>query len=158
MHAVEGADLPLVEQLLRVHGAAIANHRRQLRIRLSFALFCDKIWDCEGRPWPDNDPHQPFSPLRFVVFRISDCCLTPAQSASFRAIAMLLVSHSADAADALGYFSTRYGRPDMCQVYQSAGSEEQDCAGGLLFRYVWGVLSAAAQGQTSSSTQQLLAS
>ena len=78
MHAVEGADLPLVEQLLRVHGAAIANHRRQLRITLSFALFCDKIWDCEGRPWPDNDPHQPFSPLRFVVFRISDCCLTPA--------------------------------------------------------------------------------
>jgi hypothetical protein len=58
----------------------------------------------------------------------------------------------------MGYFSTRYGRPDMCQVYQSAGSEEQDCAGGLLFRYVWGVLSAAAQGQTSSSTQQLLAS
>jgi hypothetical protein len=129
MRAVEGADLPLVEQLLRVHGAAIANHRRQLRIRLSFALFCDKIWDCEERPWPDNDPHQPFSPLRLVVFRISDCCLTPAQSASFRAIAMLLVSHNADA-----------------------------CAGGLLFRSVWGVLSAAAQGQTSSSTQQLLAS
>ena len=158
MRAVEGADLPLVEQLLRVHGAAIANHRRQLRIRLSFALFCDKIWDCEGRPWPDNDPHQPFSPLRLVLFRISDCCLTPAQSASFPAIAKLLVSHNADAADALGYFSSRYGRPDICQVDQSAGSEEQDCARGLLFRSVWGVLSAAAQGQTSRSTQQLLAS
>jgi hypothetical protein len=86
MRAVEGADLPLVEQLLRMHGAAIANHRRQLRIRLSFALFCDKIWDCEGRPWPDNDPHQPFSPLRLVVFRISDCCLTRSLNASLPSI------------------------------------------------------------------------
>jgi hypothetical protein len=42
MLAVECAELPLVEQLLRVHGAAIANHRRQLRIRVSFALFCYK--------------------------------------------------------------------------------------------------------------------
>jgi hypothetical protein len=155
MRAVECAELPLVEQLLRVHGAAIANHRRQLRISVSFALFCDKIWDAEGKPWPDNDPHQPFSPLRLVVFRISDCCLTPAQSASFRAIATLLISHNADAADAMDYFSSRYGRPDTCEVDQGTGSEEQDRASGL-FRYVWGVLSAAALAQ--ANMQQLSAS
>jgi hypothetical protein len=155
MRAVECADLPLVEQLLRVHGAAIANHRRRLRVGCSFAVFCDKIWDVEGRPWPDNDPHQPISPLRLVVFRISDCCLTPAQPASFRAIATLLVSHNADADDAMVYFTSRYGRPDTCEVYQSAGSGEQDPSG-LLFFDVWGILSAASSSSSSSSSMQQL--
>jgi len=56
----------------------------------------------------------------------------------------------------MDYFSSRYGRPDTCEVDQGAGSEEQDRAGGSLFRFVWGVLSAAAQTQTSM--QQLSAS
>jgi hypothetical protein len=108
--AVQDADLNRVQQLLAVHGCSISNHMRQRQLSTpALGSHRSKVWDAEGNPWPDDGPDQPCTPLRLVVFRISDCCLTRSQMATFCDIAKLLISHGADAVDACDYMCSRYG-------------------------------------------------
>lgn len=113
------------------------------------------IWDDQGRPWPDNSADQPFTPLRLVVFRISDCCLTPAQTAAFRAIAELLVNHGADAVGAREYFIGRYGEPDAGDTEADGYGSSQEpghynhCA---IYMDVWRIVHAAAAAQMAKIT------
>jgi len=145
---VQEADVARVGCLLGLHGASISNHRCQLRTPSSFGFLCDKIWDADGGPWPDCSPHQPVTPLRLAVFRISDCCLTPLQSAAYGGIVQLLVSHGADAVDALRFFAHRYGQPDS----SGGGGGGQDCDRSSIFQDVWRILSAAAQSSSVPAT------
>lgn len=143
MLAVRDADLLCVRRLLAAHGSSISNHCRQLRISNAFGLHDDRIWDDQGNPWLDDNVDQPFTPLRLVVFRISDCCLTLAQLDAFRVIAQLLVCHGADAVGAREYMISRYGEP-------ASGAGETDTAQGddsTIFNHVWEVVCAAADVQ-----------
>jgi len=139
MEAITTPNLALADQLLSTHSNSISNHHRQLNVHRLGA-----IWDTEGRPWPETDRRQPFSPLRMVVFRISDCLLTMEGLKSYRRIAELLIAHKADAVDASDYICDRYGRqPEV----QTTDSQTTDSAIDLeaAFRAVINVIECAAK-------------
>ena len=56
-----------------------------------------------------SDPAQPTTPLKMVVFRISDNLLEDADLAKFELIAALLLEYGADPKAAMALAETRYG-------------------------------------------------
>ncbi len=64
-----------------------------------------------------DEKHQPTSPLRMVVFRISDNLLEDHQLEHFVTITELLLQHGADAPSALELSELRYGpMPDDVDI------------------------------------------
>ena len=59
-----------------------------------------------------NGLMQPTTPLRMVMFRISDCDLTDQDLGQFREIAKLLVEYGADTKPAMQIAEVRYGKYD----------------------------------------------
>lgn len=57
----------------------------------------------------EEQKHQPNTPLRLVVFRISDCLLTPADLLEFERITKLLIEAGADTKSAYELAVLRYG-------------------------------------------------
>lgn len=105
MHFVSAINVEGVREMLEGHGADIANHNRHLDL----GLIHGHAWDEQGLPWPDTDKFQPFSPLRMVVFRISDCCLSLGDLKQFLLIAQLLIDAGSDPVDAAAFLQQRYG-------------------------------------------------
>lgn len=71
--------------------------------------------------------HQPYSPLRLVVFCISNSCLTVADHVDFRNIAYALCQVGADAINAMELASIRYGK--------DCGEGDEDDAIHLIARF-----------------------
>jgi hypothetical protein len=64
------------------------------------------------RTWDGDNTHQPTSPLRMVVFRISDNFLEDAHLIKFAEIATLLLQYGADPKPAIQLAELRYGKYD----------------------------------------------
>ena len=65
-----------------------------------------------ARMWGEDDTHQPTTPLRMVVFRISDSFLEDADLKLFAEIASLLLQYGADPRPAIQLAELRYGKYD----------------------------------------------
>jgi hypothetical protein len=65
-----------------------------------------------ARTWGEDDTHQPTTPLRMVVFRISDNLLEDADLKLFAEIANLLLHYGADPKPAIQLAELRYGKYD----------------------------------------------
>ena len=61
------------------------------------------------QPVPEIDEHQPTTPLKLCVFRLSDYMLEESNKKQLVDIASLLVQYGADKKEALEYFKLRYG-------------------------------------------------
>ena len=85
---------------------------------------------------------QPTTPLRMVMFRISDNDLTDEGLRTYAAIAKLLVEHGADARPAMDYAERRYGQYDP--------NAEPD-----LFMNVWHEVAKGAPGHRSQMGNKL---
>jgi hypothetical protein len=64
------------------------------------------------KPWEGDTTHQPNTPLRMVVFRISDNLLEERDLIKFSEIASLLLQYGADPKPALHLAELRYGKYD----------------------------------------------
>ena len=65
---------------------------------------------------PEGD--QPDTPLKMVVFRLSDCLINDTQRESLADIARVLLKHGADPTPAFHYAETRYGTfTSACDVW-----------------------------------------
>lgn len=62
------------------------------------------------RIWEGDNTHQPTTPLRMVVFRISDNLLDDADLKQFAEIARLLLKYGADPKPAIQLAELRYGK------------------------------------------------
>ena len=91
------------------------------------AAGADPNFELSGGADGPADSAQPTTPLRMVVFRISDCDLDDGALRTFAKIAALLLRHGADPAPALKMAESRYGP-------YPAG------AGDSAFREVWRIL------------------
>ena len=91
MDAISEGDLQAVTQLLAQ--GADPNH----------AISADTYTGCS------DYSAQPYSPLRLVVFRISDSFLDDAAVLKYRPIAAVLIQHGADATSAAALARSRYG-------------------------------------------------
>jgi hypothetical protein len=67
------------------------------------------IWNGDGSPYPEIDEGQPNTPLKLVVFRISDCFLEDEDLIRFEPVAKLLVAAGASCDEAIVYAKSRYG-------------------------------------------------
>ena len=150
MSLVSAIDVEGVRKILALHdGADIANHKRQLCLGHTFGY----AWDEQGMPWPETDPYQPYSPLRLVAFRLSDCCLTLEDFDKFHHIAQLLIDAGADAGDAADYLRQRYGTTsdeadDSDHESSQDGLQVQLSAKIMAFRKVCKRIESAAYGLT----------
>lgn len=114
MQAVSAFDVEKVDFLLR-EGADV-NYKQPLE------------------PWYDNGINQPDTPLKLVMFRISDSWLEDEDLKKFVLIAQSLVDHGADPLPAMVIAEERYGKynPD----YPDSP-----------FMDVWHIVAKAAQGK-----------
>ena len=124
MEAVTRHDLDRVRELLAT--GADANYVRPL-------LVCGDETD---KPSPGgliaHQLHQPTTPLKLVMFRISDCLLGDEELRTFAKIAHLLLRHGAAPAPAMVIAESRYGAYDKA----AAGA----------FAEVWHIVARAASG------------
>lgn len=65
-----------------------------------------------ARTWGEDDTRQPTTPLRMVVFRISDSFLEDADLKQFAQITQLLLHYGAHGKPALELAELRYGKYD----------------------------------------------
>mmetsp|Transcript_63146 Transcript_63146/g.152750 ORF Transcript_63146/g.152750 Transcript_63146/m.152750 type:complete len:243 (+) Transcript_63146:286-1014(+) len=105
--AISAFDVSRVEELLR--SGVDPNCPRQAVARDDRTGRRVQLFMGDGTPLADEEPGQPTTPLRLVVFRISDCLLGVDDLAAFRKVAELLLAAGADASSALEYASERYG-------------------------------------------------
>lgn len=84
-----------------------------------------------------DDRIQPTTPLKMVMFRISDCMLSEADLGRFGEIAQILIRHGADTAPAMEIAEARYG------TYQRNGGSSR-------FDDVWDIVAEAHTTATSS--------
>ena len=103
--AVSNFDVRRVQELLR--SGADPNCPRQA-VRMVSGT-CSALFTRDGTPLPDEEPGQPTTPLKLVVFRISDCLLGVAELAAFKLVAELLLAAGADPIPAVEYARERYG-------------------------------------------------
>jgi hypothetical protein len=104
---------------------------------------------CRLRDEDEPDGYiQPTTPLRLVMFRISDCCLSDEELVRFAEIARVLLAAGADPLPAMVIAEWRYGDYDPT-------------AEATLFEQVWTVVAqaaAAAQAAPQSTAQPQSAS
>ena len=67
------------------------------------------IWKNDGSIYEEVSKAQPITPLKLVVFRISDCFLDVDDLQRFKAVAEILVEAGADKIEAIAYAKRRYG-------------------------------------------------
>ena len=113
--AVSNFDVSRVQELLR-SGAdpncprqAVARNDRVRLVSGACSARLVKLFTRDGTPLPDEEPGQPTTPLKLVVFRISDCLLGVAELAAFKLVAEVLLTAGADPIPAVEYARERYG-------------------------------------------------
>jgi hypothetical protein len=119
LEAVSNADIDQVGTLLEK--GVDPNGRCQLRTYDNISDRYVEVWNADGTPYLDTDEHQPNSPLKMVVFRISDCMLEEDDLLGFKSIAKLLIAAGADRKVAMDYAKARYGSSFI------ADFERNDC-------------------------------
>ena len=68
-----------------------------------------KLYTLDEHPILQYDIDQPTTPLKLVVFRISDCMLKDIDLVQFKKIAKLLINAGANVDEAILYIHHRYG-------------------------------------------------
>mmetsp|Transcript_36041 Transcript_36041/g.67110 ORF Transcript_36041/g.67110 Transcript_36041/m.67110 type:complete len:231 (+) Transcript_36041:37-729(+) len=110
MHAVEVIDEEGV--LAAIAAGADVSHSRQLYASDRSFLPQRALYTADGLPVPETHPAQPTTPLKMVVFRMSDCMLDEAARMHLVRIAEVLIEHGAARAEALELYHMRYGTPE----------------------------------------------
>ena len=94
------------------------NGKRQLTMYDELSSRGVRVWNADGSPYPDTEIDQPTTPLKLVVFRISDCLLEDADLERFRSVAKLLINAGADRNEAISFAKHRYGE----ECFEDTGS------------------------------------
>lgn len=138
--AVSNFDVRRVQELLR-SGAdpncprqAVARNDRVRLVSGTCSARWVKLFTRDGTPLPDEEPGQPTTPLKLVVFRISDCMLGVAELAAFKLVAELLLAAGADPIPAVEYARERYG--DWTVEHELNSLEDEHTGLGHAFRDV----------------------
>lgn len=107
-------------------------HHRVSEVKQLLELGADPNYERAPDPlYPDRE-HQPWSPLRMVVFCISDNLLKEKDLVEFQEVARLLIKHGAETAPAMKLAEKRYGK------YSPAGGRSE-------FLKVWDIIAVADQ-------------
>jgi hypothetical protein len=113
--SVADAHVPVADVEALLLDGADPNYTRQAALPVVYAMGIPwrarGLWRPDGTEWPEDDPEhcQPTTPLKLVVFRISDCMLGDAELRRFRAVAEVLIAAGADRAPAVAHAEGRYG-------------------------------------------------
>ncbi|KAI8995796.1 hypothetical protein BC832DRAFT_595936 [Gaertneriomyces semiglobifer] len=67
------------------------------------------IWNADGSVYERNEQDQPTTPLKLVVFRLSDCTLKPEDFRRYKVITQVLLDTGGDRAEAVRYAKYRFG-------------------------------------------------
>jgi hypothetical protein len=123
--AVCNHDLEAFERFLQAD--VDVNAHRQLTIRDEVQGMWRFVYDEDGNPMPDNQEYQPTTPLKMVVFRISDCCLGPSEHDIYYTMAVRLIERGAARQSAWDYYVSRYGPyEESTQSNHNNNEEEED--------------------------------
>ncbi|KAJ3178849.1 hypothetical protein HDU85_005042 [Gaertneriomyces sp. JEL0708] len=94
------------------------------------------IWNSDKSVYESNQQDQPTTPLKLVVFRLSDCTLKAEDFRRYKVITQLLLDAGGDRAEAVRYAKYRFG--EACCVSADGGpcgDECDDCHGALNVLY-----------------------
>ena len=75
---------------------------------------------------PETDPVQPITPLKAVIFRLSDCLLVDQEFDDFHKVADALLGAGANAQEALLYAHDRYGYGDIEECEEGEVREDRE--------------------------------
>ena len=120
MKAVSEHDLDRTKQLL-LEGAD-PNYIRQKHIVSNSTTR--GLFNADGTPEPEYDDGQPTTPLKMVVFCISDCMLHEDDHHVFEMISEALIQAGADVNLAIAYSECRYGMPNFSSNAETLNSFE----------------------------------
>lgn len=107
-------------------------YHRAAEVKRLLEQGADPNYTAYAKEWQENRDAQPWSPLRMVVFCISDNLLEEKDLEEFREVARLLIQYGASTGPAMQLAEKRYGK------YSPAG--ERDA-----FLKVWDVIAIADQ-------------
>ena len=109
LKAVEEINEHLVRTLLEEE--IEVDPTRQQLMKIEGLRAWRAAYTADGQAVPEEDPenHQPTTPLKMAVFRLSDCMLDEAARLSLVNIAQTLIEHGAPRAAAKELFENRYG-------------------------------------------------
>lgn len=105
--AVSIGDCEKVSECLR--NGQDPNAKRQLWRRDAIANQYLPLWMEDGSPYEETDESQPNTPLKSVIFSLSNCLLMHSDYDDLGSVAKVLIKAGADPSEAISYAASRYG-------------------------------------------------